>query len=251
MGEPSAYNKNMAFLFPWGFERKSACRALALVLFVLLPTCARGAGPSREVGEFEIRIDGEEIGREKYSIEVRPDGIVSVSTGTLRNSGSEGGRVRVETRLEMDPHYMPRSYRVETSAGDRKGRLEGTFSPGQADFQYLIEGAPRRSGLMLDEYYAVLDANVFHHFAFVGRLFDFDDGEAQALDVVIPQELDNGTVVIRDAGLETTEIGGKEKRLRHLKLDSGQLLIDLWLDEERVLQKIALPQRRIEVVRRP
>ncbi|MBN2336989.1 MAG: hypothetical protein JXP48_00500, partial [Acidobacteria bacterium] len=234
-------------------ERKSACRALAsaLVLFVLFPLCARGSEPAREEGEFEIRIDGEEVGREKYSIEVRPDGVVSVSTGTLRNVVMGEERVKVETRLEMDPHYMPRSYRVTTSAGERKGMLEGTFSPGQADFRYLLEGTPRKSGLLLDEYYTVLDANVFHHFAFVGRLFDFDDGGAQALDVVIPQELDNGTVVIRDAGREPTEIRGREKRLRHLKLDSGRLLIDLWLDDGRVLQKIGLPQRRIEVVRRP
>ena len=241
----------MAFLFPWSLENRSAYRALALGLLLLLPVCARGAEPAREEGEFEIYVDGEEMGREKYSIEIRPDGVVSVSTGTLRNSGGEGGRVRLETRLEMDADYMPRSYRVETSAGDRKGLLEGTFSPGEADFRYLLQGAPRKSGLLLDEYYTVLDANVFHHFAFVGRLFDFGDEEAQALDVVIPQELDNGTVLIRNSGRETTEIRGKEEKLRHLKLDSGQLQIDLWLDDHRVLQKIGLPQRRIEVVRRP
>jgi len=240
----------MAVLFCGSLENRSVCRVLALGLSLLLPTYAHGVEPAREEGEFEIRIDGEEVGREKYSIEVHPDGIVSVSTGTLRDSGAEGGRVHLETRLEMDADYMPRSYRVETSAGDRKGLLEGTFIPGEADFRYLLQGSPRKSGLMLDEYYTVLDANVFHHFAFIGRLFDFGDEGAQALDVVIPQELDNGTVVIRNAGRETTAIRGKEERLHHLKLDSGQLLIDLWLDDDRVLQKIGLPQRRIEVVRR-
>ena len=33
----------MAFLFPWSLENRSAYRALALGLLLLLPVCARGA----------------------------------------------------------------------------------------------------------------------------------------------------------------------------------------------------------------
>jgi len=54
-------------------------------------------------------------------------------------------------------------------------------------------GIPRRSGLLLGDKFLVLDTNVFHHFVFIARLFDFNSKDkSQSMQVVIPQEMDKG-----------------------------------------------------------
>jgi hypothetical protein len=37
--------------------------------------------------------------------------------------------------------------------------------------------------------------------------------------------------------------------LHHLKADSGVLFIDLWIDDQKIVYKIALPAKKIEVIR--
>jgi hypothetical protein len=44
-------------------------------------------------------------------------------------------------------------------------------------------------------------------------------------------------------------IRGRKMTLHHLNADSGMLLIDLWVDDQRILYKIALPAKKIEVIR--
>jgi hypothetical protein len=168
----------------------------------------------------------------------------------FKNPGSVGQEVKIETQLTMDENYMPQSYRVISSIGGKARETEGAFVPGQATFKYQANGIPQQSGLLLDDYYVALDTNVFHHFIFVGRLVEFGN-LLQSLDVVVPQEMDNGFLEIRDAGLEKIEVHGKKRELHHLKVDSGKLKIDLWVDDNRLLYKIALPGKNIEVLRKP
>jgi hypothetical protein len=61
--------------------------------------------------------------------------------------------------------------------------------------------------------------------------------------------MDAGILKITDAGTEGVLLQVKNRELHHLKVDSGPLKIDLWIDEEHVLYKIALPAKRLEVIR--
>jgi hypothetical protein len=227
---------------------------LACLSFLLLVASDYGADnpPVNEEGRFEIFVNGKQIGQEKFSIQCSPGSIRSNSVVTFRNPDKGGQSVRIESQLIMDDQYMPQTYRVQTDIDGQKGLVEGTFIPGQASFKYLLKGTPTKSGLLLDDYYVVLDTNIFHHFIFVGRLFDFSSSDqVQSLDVVIPQELDTGVLIIRDTGIQERLVRGKEKKLHHLKVDSGKVLIDLWVDDQRFLQKISLPGKNIEVIRKP
>jgi hypothetical protein len=211
-----------------------------------------GKKPSanNEEGRFGIYIDGNEIGEEKYSIQGSPNSYHSESVIAFKTPGSVSQDVKIETQLNMDENYMPQSYRVRSNIGGKIGEIEGAFVPGQATFKYQVNGTPHQNGLLLDDYYVVLDANVFHHFIFVGRLVELDNS-IQSLDVVIPQETDNGVLKIQNSGLEKIELRGKKRELHHLKVDSGKLLIDLWIDDHRLLYKIALPVKNIEIIRKP
>jgi hypothetical protein len=222
-----------------------------LILTWFLP-CGFGAGKktaANEEGRFGIYVDGKEIGEEKYSIQGSSDSYHSESVVVFKNPGPMSQEVKIETQLTMDENYMPRSYRVRSSIGGILRENEGTFVPGQATFKYLVNGTPHQSGLLLDDYYVILDANVFHHFIFVGRLVEFGNS-IQSLDVVIPQEMDSGVLKIRDTGPEKIAVRGKKKELNHLKVDSGKLQMDLWVDDQRFLYKIALPAKNIEVIRK-
>jgi hypothetical protein len=81
-------------------------------------------------------------------------------------------------------------------------------------------------------------------------LFDLSTGKEQSIEVVIPQELDGGFLKVRDSGIDRQQIGGKKMDLHHLKADSGLLQIDLWVDDQRTLFKIAVPAKKIEVFRK-
>ncbi len=227
--------------------------SLQLSVFSLLyTTCACGAEqkPFREQAQFNIYVGGKEIGREKFSIEVSGDAVSSSSSLSFRSPGNKGQNVKLETALDMDTGYVPRSYRLRSDIGGQKGSMKAVFSGGQASFEYVAGGNPMKSGLLVGDRFSILDTNVFHHFAFIARRFDLDSNEkTQSMEVVIPQELSNGILKVSSAGLEQTDLGGKKRELHHLKADSGTIQIDLWIDARHVLYKIALPAKGIEVIR--
>jgi hypothetical protein len=221
----------------------------AVLVFLLQPVLGVEP-PPREEGQFSIYIAGKEIGREKFSIQSSSDSVTSSSTVSFRYPGNKRQTVTIETELTMDDRLVPRTYQLRTDVEGQKGAMKATFVPGQAAFEYLAAGSFRKSGLLVGNQYTILDTNVFHHFIFIARLFDFQSGQnLQSREVIIPQELDKGTLKIRDVGLEKISIKGKNRDLHHLKADSGTVQIDLWIDDQHMLYKIALTAKGIEVVR--
>ena len=156
----------------------------------------------------------------------------------------------METELVMDNQLAPRSYLIRTDVGGQKGAMKASFDQGEASFEFLAGGIPRKSGLLVGDRCLVLDTNVFHHFVFIARIFDFDSQDkSQSMEVVIPQEMDKGTLRVSDLGVEKTSIRGRNRALHHLKADTGSVLIELWVDDQHTLYKIAMPAKGIEVLR--
>jgi hypothetical protein len=226
--------------------------------FLILPFFMFPATPANtednryqaEEAQFDIFVDGKKIGQEKYTISSSGDIITSHSIVNFRNPGDRRQRVQMETQLSMDSRYLPQAYQLRTNVDGRKGTISGTFVPGEASFEYRGTGNPRKRGLLVGDRILVLDTNVFHHYVFIVRLFDFRGDKSQSMEVVIPQELDGGILKIREVGLERISSGGEKRDLHHLKVDSGLLQIDLWADDRKTLYKIGLPARKIEVIRR-
>jgi len=222
------------------------------VIFLMLLSLAYGAGQMapREQARFDIYAAGKQIGQEKFSIQASGDSVSSSSTLNIRDPGNSRKSVKIETELVMDERFVPRNYQIHTDVSGQKGIIKGVFGQGEASFEYLADGSPSKSGLLVGDRFSVLDTNIFHHFVFIARLFDFGSKEkTQSMEVVIPQELRNGILKVSDTGVEKIEIRGKKGELHHLKVDTGTVQIDLWIDPQRVLYKIALPARGIEAVR--
>jgi hypothetical protein len=227
------------------------------VVYALLllgtPQTAVGAMETKlqpEEAQFIIYLDGKEIGQEKFSIAVSGDTINSHSVVEFRNLGSKRQKVQLESQLSMDSFYQPKTYQLRTNVDGQRGTINGTLRKGEAIFEYRGSGNPRQRGLLVGDSYIVLDTNIFHHFIFIARLFDLSTGKEQSIEVAIPQELDGGFVKIREAGIDRQQVRGKKMDLHHLKADTGLLQIDLWVDDQRTLFKIAVPVKKIEVLRK-
>jgi hypothetical protein len=223
--------------------------AIPLLIFLTLPGHATEDKRSHEEAQFDIFVAGRKIGQEKFSIQNSPDSVRSNSILDFQDPGNQHQKVTMETQLDMDSKYVPRAYRLQTDIDGQKGAVYGKFVAGEATFEYQENGNARKRGLLVGDHYIVLDTNVFHHFIFIARLFDFSSNRPQSIEVVIPQELDNGLIKVSEVGVEKISVSGKKKNLHHLRADSGLLVIDLWVDDQRILYKIALPAKGIEVIR--
>jgi hypothetical protein len=222
----------------------------SLIPFLLLSSAlCTGQSSVKEESRFVIYVDGKEIGYEKFSILGSSDAVESQSVVSFRDPGKTRKKVLLETELTMDGHYMPRAYHLRTDVEGQKGTVNGSFAPGEANFEYKGSGTPLKRGLMVGNRYIILDTNVFHHYIFIARLFDMRAGGTQSIEAVIPQELDGGKLKVKEIGSEVVPIHGSKMTLHHLTADSGMLLIDLWIDDHKILYKIAVPSKKIEAIR--
>ena len=204
----------------------------------------------QEEGEYRIYFSGRQIGTERYAISASGESVSSNSILDFRNPGETNQKVHLESKLEMDANYVPKSYELRSDVDGKKGAIRGIFSPNQVMFEYVSSGSPNKQGLLVGKEYTLLDTNLFHQFAFLARRFKYGSREKlQRFEVVIPQESDSGILKMSETGQETIQVQGKKVATRHLLADSGSILIHLWVDDRRVVQKISVPTRGIEVVR--
>jgi hypothetical protein len=221
-----------------------------IVVIVALPGIGSQKKADREAGEFKIFVAGREIGSEQFDITILGDKAVSNSQVQLRNAVAGRQTVRLATHLEMNATFVPTSYQLKSDVDGKKGSITGSFEPNQAIFEYLGAGAPRKEGLLTGKQYTLLDTNVFHHFGFVARLFKYDSSEKlQRFEVAIPQETDNGVLKVSQIGKESLPVRGRKISTYHLHLDSGSLQIEMWVNDRKEIQKIAVPARGIEIER--
>jgi len=235
----------------FGYKIGMVCAA-ALFCLVLENARAGEKKPAREEGEFRIYAAGKEIGSEKYIILLSEGAANSDSIVGFRNPGDHHQKVQLETKLEMDGNYVPKIYQLKSNVDGQRGTINGEFTQHQAMFEYLGSGEPRKGGLLVGEQYTLLDTNIFHHLIFLARLFKYGGREKdQKFEVVIPQEQDNGVLKISEVGRESIAVRGKRIDAHHLQADSGSVVIHLWVDGRKILHRITVPSKQIEVLRNP
>ncbi len=222
--------------------------AILLSVSFLLAGSSNQKG-TREEGVYKIFLNGKELGTEKYWISVAAQSASSGSTLNFRNPYNDHQRIQLETKLEMTDRYVPRRYELKSDVDGKKGAVLGEFGPNEAMFTYSKDGAPQKQGVLVGKAFTVLDTNVFHHYVFLARLYDYNSGKEQQFEVVIPQEYDSGTLKVTELNKETIAVHGKKVQAHHLQVDSGSLRLDLWSDDAHVLYKISVPSKGLEVLR--
>jgi hypothetical protein len=223
------------------------------VLVMLSPVVATAwqAKANREEGEFKIFVGGKEIGSEKFVIVSSQDSSSSSSILEFRNPDQQRQRMHFESKLEMNGQYTPRSYELKSDVDGKKGVIAGTFPPNEAIFEYRSGEASKKEGLLVGDKFTILDTNLFHQFIFLARLYDFGGDKTQKFQVVIPQESDSGLLKITRLNKETIRVRNKKVQAHQLQIDSGAIVIMIWIDDKHVLYKIAVSEKNLEVVRSP
>ena len=128
--------------------------------------------------------------------------------------------------------------------GEKKASGSVDFQGGTATVELRIEGQPPFTQQFFFESnrVAILDNNVYYHYAVLARLYDWNQRGPQTFSVLIPQDMTPGTVTVESLGTQDTPSG----KLELLKVRSTDLEIDLYV-QGRKLVRLAVPASNVIV----
>ena len=198
---------------------------------------------SADRGKFRIFSDGQQVGTEEFS--VAPSGSDWISRGSveIKVPGAPSSQVSGELRLAADGR--PLSYQW-TSQSPKKNSGAILFEGTTAKMEIRAEGgAPFTQEFQFDSpQVVILDNNLYHHYALLARLFDWNAKGVQTFSVLIPQDLTPGTVTAEWAG--PRDLDGIKTEL--LRVRSSDLEIELYVADGKLVRMIA-PESKAEIRR--
>jgi hypothetical protein len=215
----------------------------ALVLFGAASSL--NATPSAftpDKGTFKILVNGQQVGKEEF--EIAPSSGDWVARGTSDIQGADG-TTHVTGTLEFHGDGTPVRYEWSTQ-GAKKAGAAIAFSGPTATIELRMEGArPFTQQLTFSTpMIVVLDNNLYHQYALLARLYDWDKKGPQSFSVLVPQEITPGSVTVESLG--TQDINGK--KLEELSVKTEDLEVDLYLDGQRLV-RIVSPSSNAEIIR--
>ncbi len=205
---------------------------------------AAAAALAEDKGRFRILLDGQPMGSEEFAIAPSGKEWVARSTTEIRAPG--GPATQVSARLTLLPDGTLLRYEWSTQ-GPKKASATVEFRGGTAKMalrigsaepfiQELSFGSPR---------VVVLDNNVYHHYAILARLYDWNAKGPQTLPVLIPQDMIPGSITVESAGTETVD----GNQLELLRAHTPDLEVNLYLDTSHRLVRLTAPSAKAEVRR--
>jgi len=201
---------------------------------------------SADQGTLRILVDGQPAGTEEF--EIRSSGGEWTARGTAEVAGPNGAKERVTGKLLLTADGAPRKYEWTTTA-PRKAAATLVFENGVAKMVLRIEGTSPYSQDFDFKTPAVLilDNNMYHHYAILAQLYDWEHKEAKTFPVLIPQDMTPGSVSVEYGGPEVLE----GQKVDVLRVHSQDLELDLYCDStpQHRLLKLAVPAAKAEIVR--
>ncbi len=228
-----------------------------------------------EKGQFRILFAGEEIGYEDFEISGSSKHFKASSSTELTISREEPEEqpeyldeedleeppprtprqpvppvtFQIRSTLRFNELFEPETYEVVQDAGPNRMRANVRFLPDRSQVTYHSDDGIDQRRIELKKDVMVLDDNVFHHYLILSKRYDFSQGGIQEFSAFVPQQFLAGGIRISEVGREEIEIGGQTYWLRRLLIDTGELKVNLWLDEVDRLKKLAIPDSEVEAIR--
>ena len=195
-------------------------------------------------GKLRILLDGQTVGAEEF--EIAPSGSNWSARGKIELKVPEGSGTHVNATLILQPQGTPLSYEWTAQTG-KKNAAHIAFAGGVAQITLEMEGArPFEQDLTFGSpLIAVLDNNVYHHYAILARLYDWSKRGRQNFSVLIPQELTPGTITVEATGQQTVD----GKSYEGLRAATSDLEVLLYLDKDHRLMRLNVPSAKVTVVR--
>ena len=195
-------------------------------------------------GKLAIQLQGQAIGREEFEIASSGGGWTARGATEIKQPSMPA--TRVSGTLVLQPDGAPISYEW-TAQAEKKNGAHILFANGVAKITLEMEGArPFEQDMSFGaSLIAVLDNNLYHHYAVLARVYDWTKRGPQAFPVLIPQELTPGSITVESVG--SASAGGKS--YEGLKVTTSDLEVDLYLDGNHRLMRLEVPSAKVAVVR--
>lgn len=210
-----------------------------------VPTSAASAqNVTLDEGRFALFVDGRESGSEAFSIHRvgMGDDARILATATVSVDG-----IQMRPTLEARPDFVVTSYQNE---------LTGTRS---ADLSVVLNGTRYVSrmnspdGELQREYRAsartaVLEDRVSHQYYFVAR---FVDGGSGPIVVLMPADGEQARLEVVSIETEPFRLGDQQLQARHVRLQGGGAVHDVWIDDQGRVLRVEIPARGFRAERLP
>jgi len=195
-------------------------------------------------GRFNILLDGKSVGKEEF--EISPNGAGWLAKGTTQINTGDGPETQVTGNLTLQSNGAPMAYDW-VSKSDKTNSAHVIFANGIAKISLAVQGArPYEQELSFNSpLIAVLDNNMYHHYALLARIYDWSKRGAQTLPVLIPQEITPGSITAEAVGSATS--GGKT--YEGFRVTTSDIEVLLLLDTNHRLMRIEVPASKVAVVR--
>jgi hypothetical protein len=196
-----------------------------------------------EKGKFRVFVGPDNAASEDFSISA--SGAEWSARADVRITPPGGATTKVTSKLRLDAQANPVEYEWSFD-GDRKISGTITFQGGTANVELRQEGAApfTQQFFFENQRVVILDNNIHHHYAILGRLFDWEKKGTQSFSAFIPQAMIPGTVTLESAG--ALEVDGAKYDV--LRMHTGEVDLDLLFDKQK-LARISVPTARVTVVR--
>jgi hypothetical protein len=167
-----------------------------------------------------------------------------VAHGTSEIQSPQGSS-RVKGTLNLKPDGTPIRYEWSTE-GAKKASSVIVFNGVEANVELHLEGArPYTQQFTFNSpRIVVLDNNLYHQYAVLFRLYDWDKKGAQSFAVLVPQEITPGSITVESLGKQ--DIGGAS--LEELRVKTEDNEIDAFFDGPKLMRLLA-PAANAEIVR--
>lgn len=243
----------MKLWWPRAVRQRNLLTATALTAAAgILSVCAMprvlGAANlfSADKGKLKIQLDGQVIGNEQF--ELSQSGAEWIAKGaTDVTVPGTAAPAHITSTLHLQPDGSPISYEWSSKA-DKNNGAHIVFVNGVAKITLELQGATRpfEQDLTFNApLIAVLDNNLYHHYALLARIYDWSKRGAQTFPVLIPQDLTPGTITVEATG--PASVGGKS--YEGLRVNTSDLEVQLLLDSNHRLMRLEVPSAKVSVIR--
>jgi hypothetical protein len=195
-----------------------------------------------EKGKFRILVDGKQAGKEEFEISQTGGDWIARGSSEIQTAQ---GITKVTGNLEIRADGTPVRYGWSTE-GAKKASATVGFKGTTATIDLHVEGARpfTQQFTFGSAQIAVLDNNLYHQYAVLARLYDWNKKGSQTFSVLVPQEMTPGTVTVESLGAQ--DVDGKKRD--ELSVKSADLELDLYLEGQRLVRIVA-PGSNAEIVR--
>ena len=218
--------------------------ASLLALFALSSTAQKKPAVfSPDKGRFTIQLDGQNVGREEFSISPVDDSWTATGTTELKTADAP---TRVTGTLNLRADGAPVSYQWSSQA-DKTNGASVAFSNGTAKITLQMQGArPFEQDLTFNTpLIAVLDNNLYYQYGVLARVYDWSKRGPQNLPVLVPQELTPGSITVESTG----SASATGKSYEGLRVSTSDLEVLLYLDSNHRLMRLEVPSAKVAVTR--